>query len=362
MNTKQNIPKVIALYLPQYHPIPENDEWWEKGFTEWTNVTKAKPLYRGHQQPDLPSELGFYDLRLSEVREQQANLAREFGVYAFCYYHYWFGEGKTLLDKPFNDVLKSGKPNFPFMLCWANGTWSGIWHGLSNRTLIEQKYPGIDDAKSHFMHLLPALKDPRYIKIDGKPVFMIYRPIDIPSLDNMISLWRSLAIENGLEGLYLIAENSDPFWNANKYGFDSFVNMRDLKRRRQNVSWKNPLQKIHNIYLDITKKPTILKFSNLLNYFVPSNASPQAIPCVIPNWDNTPRSGWKGLVIEGSSAENFEYQLKKSIKRLRNNPLSKNIIFIKSWNEWAEGNYLEPSRKHGRKFLESLRNTLNSNN
>lgn len=354
-------PCVVALYLPQYHPIPENDEWWEKGFTEWTNVTKAKALYKGHHQPDLPSELGFYDLRLPEVREQQAKLAREYGVNAFCYYHYWFGNGKTLLDRPFNEVLNTGKPDFPFMLCWANGTWSGIWHGLTDKTLIEQKYPGIEDAKDHFMHLLPAFKDPRYLTIDEKPIFMIYRPLDIPELDKIIKLWRDLAKINGLKGIYLIAEHSDPFWDAKRFGFDAFVNMRDLKRRRKNVSWKQPLERITNWYLDIRKKPTILHFKNLIEYFVPSNASPYAIPCALPNWDNTPRSGWRGLVIEGSSADNFKQQLNKALQRLKDDHHPNNLIFIKSWNEWAEGNYLEPSRKHGISFLKTLKDILNDN-
>ena len=169
--------RLIAYYLPQYHPIPENDKWWGKGFTEWTNVAKAKPLFKGHYQPRLPADLGFYDLRLAEVREKQAAMAREYGIYGFCYYHYWFGNNKQLLERPFNEVLTSGKPEFPFMLCWANQTWAGVWFGNDKPDiLIEQVYPGKEDYINHFNYLRKAFADPRYITIDGKPVFHVYMP------------------------------------------------------------------------------------------------------------------------------------------------------------------------------------------
>ncbi len=214
-------PTVVALYLPQFHPIKENDEWWEPGFTEWTNVTKAKPLYWGHHQPNLPSELGFYDLRVSETREQQAQLAREYGVDAFCYYHYWFGNGRRILERPFEEVLASGKPDFPFMLCWANETWSGIWHGLDNRILIRQAYPGPEDHKQHFKTLLPAFRDKRYLKVNGKPIFMVYRPEALPNPEEFCQIWRTLAIEADLPGMYLIAQNFNPKWPAIENGFRS---------------------------------------------------------------------------------------------------------------------------------------------
>jgi lipopolysaccharide biosynthesis protein len=167
--------RAIALYLPQFHPIPENDEWWGKGFTEWTNTAKAKPVFRGHYQPHVPADLGFYDLRVPETREAQTALARRYGIEGFCYYHYWFA-GRRILERPFDAVLHSGTPDFPFCLCWANATWAGVWYGEPNRVLIKQTYPGQADHEAHFRALLPAFKDPRYIRVDGKPVFLIFQP------------------------------------------------------------------------------------------------------------------------------------------------------------------------------------------
>lgn len=201
--------RVIALYLPQYHPIPENDEWWGKGFTEWYNVAKATPLFRGHYQPKIPTELGFYDLRLPEVREQQAELAREAGVEAFCYWHYWFGNGRRLLEKPFNEVLESGKPDFPFCLGWANHTWtSKTWNKEKNRNtpsiLLEQKYLGDEDYKQHFYAVLPAFKDKRYVTVDGKPFFLIFDPLNFEDVTHFMNYWRQLAKENGLPGIHFV--------------------------------------------------------------------------------------------------------------------------------------------------------------
>ena len=195
-----NPPRLIAYYLPQYHPIPENDAWWGNGFTEWTNVAKAKPLFRGHYQPHIPADLGFYDLRVPEVREAQAALAREAGIEGFCYWHYWFG-GKRLLERPFDEVLASGKPDFPFCLAWANASWTGIWYGADDRILQEQTYPGLEDHRAHFEALLPAFKDPRYIRVDGKPLFMIFQPVDLSA--DVIAFWQQLALAAGLPGITL---------------------------------------------------------------------------------------------------------------------------------------------------------------
>ena len=201
-------PKIIAFYLPQYHPTPHNDEWWGKGFTEWTNVARAKPLFRGHEQPHIPGELGFYDLRLPQVREAQAELAKEYGIYGFCYYYYRFEKGKNELELPINEVLKSGKPDFPFMICWANQTWNKkFWRydGTSeNMVLSEQKYGGEQDYIDFFYEVLPFFKDNRYIKIDGKPAFMIHKPKEFPEVSDLIKIWNRLAKENGLEGVYFI--------------------------------------------------------------------------------------------------------------------------------------------------------------
>lgn len=352
--------KTVAFYLPQYHPIPENDQWWGKGFTEWTNVTKAKPLYKNHCQPYLPSELGFYDLRVPETRVEQALLAKEYGVDVFCYYHYWFGNGKRLLQRPLQDMLSSGRPDFPFMLCWANQTWSGVWHGLDDKTLIEQTYPGESDERMHFECLLPAFRDPRYLRINNKPVFMVYQPESLPHSRTFISRWKRWAIESGLDGLYFTAEHADPFWDSAKYGFDSFVNVPEIPRRKKRISWRKPWLKIKNRYLDFMGYPSRIDYRTLKNHVVPKDASPMAIPCVLPNWDNTPRSGSRGVVFENATPDLFEELLFRAFNRAPSQEGGERLVFIKSWNEWAEGNVLEPSMYHGRSYLEALRNAKQS--
>jgi len=188
--------RLIAFYLPQFYPNPENDAWWGKGFTEWTNTAKARRLYPGHYQPHVPADLGYYDLRVPETRTAQAELARSYGIEAFCYYHYWFA-GRRILERTFQEVLTSREPDFPFLLCWANQTWTGTWHGASDRILIEQTYPGIDDHRRHFESLLPAFCHPRYVRVDGKPVFIIYRPTELPDTVKTIDLWGTMAREAG---------------------------------------------------------------------------------------------------------------------------------------------------------------------
>jgi lipopolysaccharide biosynthesis protein len=211
----------IAFYLPQFHPIPENDEWWGKGFSEWTNVTKAKPLFEGHKQPHFPADMGYYDLRVPEVREQQAQLARDAGIEGFCYWHYYFGNGKRLLERPFNEVLKSGKPDFPFCLAWANESWSGIWHGASDRILINQEYLGLKDYEAHFYDLLPAFLDKRYIRVEDKPLFLIYNPTDLPDMQEFCDIFKNLAVKNNLKGIHLVANNINNVkitWDPELYG------------------------------------------------------------------------------------------------------------------------------------------------
>jgi lipopolysaccharide biosynthesis protein len=351
--------RLIAFYLPQYHPIPENDDWWGKGFTEWTNSTKARPLFPGHQQPNLPADLGFYDLRVPEAREAQANLAREYGVEAFCYYHYWFA-GRRILERPFEEVLRSEQPDFPFCLCWANQTWTGIWHGAPGRVLIEQTYPGLDDYRRHFEYLLPAFWDRRYIRVDGKPVFIIYNPNDLPDPKLCTDFWRDLAVKAGLPGLFLIAESRDTDWDPKPRGFDEVLLVR-LPTVKQSVAyrtkwWKHPLRKASYLFGNNRGWPTIHEYADVIDYMIPepvSNIDP--IPCVIPNWDNTPRSGMLGTVLHGSTPKLFRKALRQSLKRVAHRELEQRFVFIKSWNEWAEGNYLEPDRQYGHAYLEVVR-------
>lgn len=361
MKNKNNA-RVIAYYLPQYHPIPENDNWWGKGFTEWTNVSKARKLFRNHYQPHIPADLGFYDLRVPETRKAQADLARDYGVEGFCYWHYWFGNGKRLLERPFNEVLKSGEPDFPFCLGWANDTWKGFAHGLKNRnTLIEQLYPGEDDYRNHFFAILDALKDKRYIKVEGKPLFMIFSPLDNSEVKNFIITWRNLAIQNGLEGIYFIGhcnnlrhKISDIF----ETGVDAVntVRVSDYLVKKQSfiekifVKGRRFLGGFQNRYT----------YAKMSKYFIDKeiDSKNNIYPSIIPGWDHTPRSGKEGLVITDSRPDLFGKHIDDALECIKNREADKKIIFIKSWNEWAEGNYMEPDLKWGTKYLETLRNKI----
>jgi hypothetical protein len=366
--------RLIAFYLPQYHPIPENDQWWGKGFTEWTNVAKATPLFSGHYQPRVPADLGFYDLRVPEVRMAQAEMAHEHGIEGFCYWHYWFA-GKRLLERPFAEVLKSGEPKFPFCLAWANQTWTGIWHGAPDRTLIEQTYPGIKDFKMHFYELLDSFNDERYIRINGKPVFVVYNPKGLPEPKVFTDIWRELAIKSGLQGPYFIGNIADPSWVPKENGFDaSVLDSLSIIRRKINTFYngykgysKLIFKKILNrslkkLPLKIFHKPTIYSYQDAINVlFSHQENAFEEFPCVIPNWDNTPRSGKNGLIFHNSSPELFRTHLKEAIARVGHKDRAKRIIFIKSWNEWAEGNYLEPDLKFGRAYLDVIKdeNSIN---
>lgn len=340
-------PKLIALYLPQFHPIPENDTWWGKGFTEWTNVAKAKPLFNGHYQPHVPADLGFYDLRLPETRQAQADLAKQYGIGAFCYYHYWFA-GKRILERPFNEVLESGQPNFPFCLCWANQSWTGIWHGAPERMLIEQTYPGEDDYIKHFYALLPAFLDKRYIRVNNKPMFVVFRPSEIPNPKQFVALWQALAIKNGLDGIHFVGFTWDWDWNHLSDGFDAALPQHNIPLL---TNPDNPSQ----------SHTTFYRYSDVQTHFIPSKLSSHILyPCVLPNWDNTPRSGSNGMVFHDSSPELFRSQFRHALAWSMNKPSDERFIFIKAWNEWAEGNHLEPDLRFGHGFLQVIKEELNA--
>jgi hypothetical protein len=353
--------RAIAFYLPQFHPIPENDQWWGKGFTEWTNAAKAKPLFKGHYQPHVPADLGFYDLRLPEARFAQAELAKEHGVEAFCYYHYWFA-GKRLLERPFDEVLASGQPEIPFCLCWANQTWTGIWHGEPDRILIEQTYPGDDDHRRHFDYLVRAFNDGRYLRIEGLPLFLVYDPDDLPNARHVTDLWRSMALRAGLPGLFLVAVHNSADWDPADSGFDAVVISRLPPRRyymKQWATWRNPVRKLKYWYADWRRLPTIHQYRYVVDRLVTSSVDGiESYPCVIPNWDNTPRSGENGLVMTGSTPELFREHLRKAIDKITHLPPGRRLVFVKSWNEWAEGNHLEPDLQYGRGYLEVIRQEL----
>lgn len=349
--------RVIAFYLPQFHPISENDEWWGKGFTEWTNVAKAKPLFRGHYQPHVPADLGFYDLRVPETRLAQAEMAKEYGIEAFCYYHYWFG-GKRLLQRPFEEVLKTGEPDFPFCLCWANQTWTGIWHGCEDRVLIEQTYPGYDDYRAHFYALLKAFTDKRYVTVDGKPVFLVYKPNEITNVKGVTDLWRELSLKVGLKGLFLVGCSWNSSWIPQEHGFDASVR-HGLQGIRPWVSKRKPIKWLIRQYQIKRRKPTVYFYKNVLPELIQdSSFNVENYPCLFPNWDNTPRCGSNGVVLHGSTPELFRIHFKQGLELVENSPSDHKIIFVKSWNEWAEGNHLEPDLKYGTAYLQVIKQEL----
>jgi Glycosyltransferase WbsX len=340
--------EVLAHYLPQFHPVPENDEWWGTGFTEWTNVAKARPLFRGHVQPHLPSDLGFYDLRVPEVREAQAELARTHRVTGFCYWHYWFA-GHLLLQRPFEEVLATGRPELPFCISWANQSWSGIWHGAPNQILMEQTYPGPEDDQAHFDHLLRAFEDDRYLTVGGRPLLFIYKPGDLPHPARFVEEWNAMAEKAGFSGLYLVASlGESPYLTHHEDGFDAAVyyhfpfDITFARRRRDELmSW------------GVVKGPRRYAYPEHFSE-LPSDLSGPIFPCVYPNWDNTPRSGRRGLVATDPTPERFGNHVRRALEVAGSNPPGEQILMIKSWNEWAEGNYLEPDTETGHARLEML--------
>jgi hypothetical protein len=353
--------RVIAFYLPQFHPTAENDEWWGKGFTEWTNVGKSRPLFKGHFQPRVPADLGYYDLRIPEVREAQAELAREAGIEGFCYWHYWFGEGKQLLEMPFQEVLESGKPDFPFSLCWANHSWyKKLWDPKAgeDKLLIEQKYPGEEDFINHFNHILPAVKDKRYIMVGNKPIFGIYGIRDLPNASEFIKIWNQLAIENGFGGFYFYSfeykqkdiENSLSL-GANAVVYDSMIDalINTFSGRLKFL-----------LFSKIFFLPQMVSYKIYVNRLLKTMPiSEKVLPCVLPNWDHTPRSGRKGKILTKSTPEKWGELLGGLLNKLKSKSGDDdNIIFVKSWNEWGEGNYLEPDLKYGKQYINVLKKAL----
>lgn len=346
--------RLIAFHLPQFHPTPENDAWWGKGFTEWTNVAKAKPLFPGHYQPHIPADLGFYDLRLPEARHAQAELAREYGIGGFCYYHYWFG-GRRILERPVNEILLSSEPDFPFCLCWANHSWNTAWQG-TNSTLIDQVYPGWNDHAAHFDWLVQAFTDRRYLTVDDKPIFVVYRPDDIPDIRKVADFWRERAIKAGLPGLYLIGvSHYQQHWDPRLRGFDAST-MQALPARNGRIPWRHFGTKIKLALQGGKSELTIWDYEDVLPILLRTHQVEWSdYPLVLPNWDNTPRSGIRGLVFENATPELFRGLLRTAISRVSDRRPDERIIFLKAWNEWAEGNYVEPDQKWGRAWLEVIR-------
>jgi hypothetical protein len=360
--------RAIAFYLPQFHPIPENDVWWGKGFTEWTNVAKARPLFRGHYQPHLPADLGFCDLRLAETREAQAKLARQYGIDGFCYYHYWFS-GKRLLHRPFDEVLTSGRPNFPFCLCWANENWTRIWDGGDSEVLVEQTYSEQDD-RAHIRWLARAFADPRYIRVGDKLLFLVYRAASIPDPPRTTSIWREEARELGLGELYLCRVESfaDERQHPGCLGFDAAVEFQpDWSSLGAPLGSRGLRHSRWNDLRFFLRRKFFGDRTNVQHYaHLVSSMSRRALPryprfpCITPSWDNSPRRRHGAIVFIESSPALFQLWTANTLAKLENSPNTPPILFINAWNEWAEGNHLEPDQRYARSYLEALRDALQS--
>ena len=358
--------RIIAFYLPQYHPFPENDEWWGKGFTEWTNVARARRLFPGHDQPHIPADLGFYDLRMSEVREEQARLAKEAGIEGFCYYEYWFGNGKRLMERPFEEVVASGKPDFPFCLAWANHTWyKKQWDPKSpqkDKLLIEQLYPGEEDYVNHFMTLLPAFKDKRYIRVEGKLFYVLYDALHFADVENFIKTWRRLAREHGLNDFYFVASdfNSEHREELLAKGFDATHNVDHLNIYHTKNFLSKAMLTIGRKYLHI---PMIYKYRDCIKYMINKDCCQRnVIPVILPNWDHTPRSGARGMVMTHAAPKYFKQLAMKALDVVKDKPEEERIIMLKSWNEWGEGNYMEPDLEYGHGYIDALADALKTYN
>lgn len=363
--------RVLALYLPQYHPTPENDKYWGKGFTEWTNVAKAKPLFPGHYQPHLPADLGFYDLRLPQIREQQAELARNAGIEGFMYWHYWFGNGRQTLERPFREVLESGKPDFPFCLAWANHSWTnGTWtksrtaHSR-NSMIFEQTYPGDDDYRAHFEYCLPAFRDHRYVTVDGKPIFAVWNPDDIPDAARFISLWRRLADEAGLPGIHFVAirtlRTSPSRDTLLSLGFDAVNESNFRMWQAECAAFGSQVVKrgVH-LLTKLTGIPTqIFPFRKIIrNLCSDDDYREDTYPTILSGYDRSPRAGSRATIYTGVTPEHFAAHVDDVLRHVEGKSDQHKIVFLKSWNEWGEGNYIEPDLRYGSAMLDALAERL----
>lgn len=377
-----NKARLIALYLPQFYPIKENDEFWGKGFTEWRNVAKARPLYGNHYQPRIPADLGFYDLRLLETQIEQAKMAMEYGIEGFCYWHYWFGNGKMVLEKPMERILESKQPDFPFCVGWANHSWSNkTWEktGVFKKTTIflEQTYLGDEDLIAHFKYLLPAFKDDRYIKVDNKPLFMVFNPFEIPNNERMITLWNRLAIDNGLEGIHFVARaetatSSDTkndiilskntrerFDKCLEWGYDAIYSVSVQRMKTMDTSTflniVDPILRKIRPYIGVERHD----YKKLIPYmFCDEDYKENVYPQIMPHWDNTPRQGKNGYVYTNESPVLFEKVIDTALEYIEKKESQHKIVFVHSWNEWGEGAYLEPDLKFGMQYIDAIKKKI----
>ncbi|MEP7156150.1 MAG: glycoside hydrolase family 99-like domain-containing protein [Betaproteobacteria bacterium] len=377
---QDDLVKLVALYFPQLHAIPENDAWWGKGFTDWTNVRKARPQFDGHFQPRVPLDGRYYDQSQMDTLKWQIDLARKYGVHGFCHYHYWF-DGKQLLETPTNLMLENKELDFPFCLAWANETWSRRWDGEAHHILQEQTHrPDRKIWAQHFEYLYRAWSDERAIKIDGKPVFLIYRPHLVNELGGMFALWREMALQRGLKGLYLIAMKQQeypkpemldhfdasmhfqPFAALNSPNYEENIAARRAGLRRSILKllperFKVALRAIRYrffpslVFYDYEKTwNQILKIDR--------DRDMPTFPGAFVDWDNTARYGNRARIFRGASPERFAYWFRQLVAVTAQRPKPERTIFLNAWNEWAEGTYLEPDTRHGYRYLEAVKDGL----
>lgn len=376
--------KIIAYYLPQFHCIPENDKWWGKGFTEWVNVKKAEALFEGHKQPKIPLNNNYYNLLDIDVMKWQAEIAKKHGIYGFCFYHYWF-DGKMLLEKPVENYLNENSIDFPYCICWANEHWTNQWVADQYDVLIEQRYGSKSEWKMHFDYLLPFFKDDRYIKKDGKPVFVLYRPDLVECKKEMFDYWNQLSKEAGLPGICYLCQRPDAMLagiNSDLSMFDYCIEyqpgiaIKEITHKRQKFQMLRKIKrklvlflerhfKVHGNTLNISrmmsKDVTKFTYDELWDYIL--NMSPiteKSIPGAFVNWDNSPRKGERGLVTTGVSPNKFKKYLSEQVKNAKN-MYHQDMMFMFAWNEWAEGGYLEPDEENGYAYLEAIKNALIEN-
>ena len=337
--------RYVAFYLPQFHPIPENNEWWGTGFTEWTNTTKAQPLFDGHYQPHLPGELGFYDLRLRDSQREQIRLATSYGIDAFCYHYYWFS-GKRLLERPVDEMLADADADMPFCLCWANENWTRRWDASEQTVLIAQQYREEDDIE-FIKSIIPFFRDRRYLTVDGAPILIVYRPQHLPAANKTLNAWRSYCASVGFPNLHLVCAMVHGNLDYAQYGFDAGVQFPPHSPSADNLSPSIDL------YEDF--HGGVFNFRDLAElYNERSYTGPNVYRTVFPSWDNTARVGHRALVTLNGTPSNYEYWLKVATEKTNEQfPDQERLVFINAWNEWAEGCHLEPDRKYGRQFLEA---------
>lgn len=341
----------MAFYLPQYHPIEVNDRFHGPGFTEWTHVSRARPLFRGHRQPVHPGELGYYDLRVPEVRHAQAELAKAYGIEAFCYWHYW-SDGERMMERPFDEVLHGGEPDLPFCLGWANHSWLDV--SRPGEVLFHQAYPGPADEEAHFHAIEPALHDPRYLRVDGKPVVYVFRPLEVPDLAGFTDRWRTLAEASGFPGLHIVGQDrgsSEAERAILRPAVDGMVKVATAAATQRPLRWR----------IEDKLRGGPRRFSYEAMTHQPPALLPwarESYPSVLTNWDNTPRWHRTGTVVIDPDPRHLKTIVAQAIAQVADRPHDHRLVFVKSWNEWAEGNYLEPDAETGRARLEAVRAAL----